>query len=229
MSSGVAGTAMGATLSDEQRDLLVESNINDDLSTQAVAQGRRLEEQASHASRELQPGQLAFPNGRIVNVEDLDLDHAYITGNYTSIFADTAKYMKSPLPGAMYVWAKKDDPHALSKVRSHLYRRVELEELHDDCDLPISIVVAEQTVPGSKPNTHTTAGKKNYVVMFDVQLMEVGPEAVKRLYKLPAAQAQIRALGNIPLQQFRDRVKDVTKGGAQVEFESKVVRRPIGE
>ena len=75
----VAGTAMGATLSDEQRDLLVESNINDDLSTQAVAQGRRLEEQASHASRELQPGQLAFPNGRIVNVEDLDLDHAFQT------------------------------------------------------------------------------------------------------------------------------------------------------
>jgi hypothetical protein len=220
-----------AALTDEERETLKAGGIVDDLSTQGASEGRRLAEQAQGASHRLAPGTVAFPNGRIVRVEDLDIDHEYLAGNYTSIFADTAKYLKNPLPGAMYVWAKKDDPNALAKVRSHLYRRVELDELVDDCDLPVSMLEGQEstTTAPQKPNTHPTAGKKNYVVMYDVQLMEVRPEAVKRLYGLPAIQAKAKMLANMPLQQLKGQVEDLTGKRATVEYDSKVVHRPVGE
>lgn len=197
-------------------------DITDDLSQQGVTSMRSITDQAQIASREpVNEGEVVFPNGRRVKISDLNIDMEYMAGDHTSIFADTARFLKNPIPGAMYVWAKKDDPAALAKVRGHLYRRVELDELKEDIDLPISVI--------ESVTTHKTAGKKEYVAMYDVQLMEVLPEAVKRLYKLPAAQAVMKQAGNVPFRQLSERVKDLTGGRASVEMTRKEVRSPVGE
>lgn len=214
----MSGAAQNAQPTPEQEELL-KSGINDDLSTQGVASMRSLESQARAVSEGVVDGEVVFPNGRRMKVSDLNLDHEYLSGDHSSIFADTAKYLRDPIPGAMYVWAKANDPNALSKVRQHLYRRVELDELKDDVDLPISAV--EQL------STHKTAGQKHYVQMYDVQLMEVPPEAVKRLYKLPAAQAIMKAAGNLPFDQLKRQMGEMSKGGVQLEYTRKEVLSPI--
>lgn len=209
--------AMGAQPTDEL-EALARSGINDDLATQGVTSMRSLQAQAETASR-ASDGYVYYPNGGRRKVSDLNLDHEYTSGDHSSIFVDTAKYLKSPLPGAMYVWAKANDPNALGKVRQHLYRRVELDELKDDVDLPISAVEAM--------TTHANAGKKQYVQMYDVQLMEVPPEAVRKLYHLPAAQAIMKAAGNLPFDQLKQQVSDMTRGQASIEYTRREVMSPI--
>jgi hypothetical protein len=217
-------TAMNPKLTGEQADLLLNDagietgDVTEDFSQQAVTSLRNLTATPEQIANRAEPGYVVFPNGRKVKISDLNLDHEYLAGDHKSIFADTAKYMKDPLPGAMYVWAKKDDPLAAAKVRSHLYRRVELDELKDDIDLPIS---QYELV------THKNAGKKAYAQMFDVQLMEVTPEAVKRLYKLPAAQAIMKQAGGAPFERLKDQVKELTRGQASVEYTRKEVLSPI--
>lgn len=207
---------MGASPSDEQVKLL---GVGDDLSQQGAAAARGANQQ--QISDRVQSDEVVFPNGRKVKVADLNLDHEYLSGDHSSIFADTSKFLKNPMPGAMYVWAKANDPRALAKVRAHQYRRVELDELLDDIDLPISAVEAL--------TTHKNAGAKKYVQMFDVQLMEVPPEAVKRLYKLPAAHAIMKAAGNLPFDALKNRVEELTRGQATVEVTRKEVLSPITE
>jgi hypothetical protein len=211
---------MNAHPTEEQADLLIgdDGDVTQSFSDQAVTSLRKLTATPEQINQKAEDGYVVFPNGRKVRISDLNLDHEYLSGDHSSIFADTAKFLKDPMPGAMYVWAKKDDPQAAAKVRSHLYRRVELDELKDDIDLPIAQY---------ELTTHKNAGKKAYAQMFDVQLMEVTPEAVKRLYKLPAAQAIMKQAGHAPFNALREQVKEMTKGQASVEMTRKEVLSPI--
>ena len=142
-----------------------------------------------------------LPGGRRAAISQF-IDHDYIPGEHSSIFADATKFMKEVKPGCKYVWAAKHDPGTFAKVRAQMYRPVQKDEIRDDTATPIE--------------THKMAGKE-YVGVYDVILMEVPERAVKQLYQWPEAQAVMKTAQGTAFQNLKGRLEGETGGKVTAE------------
>lgn len=162
-------------------------------------------------------GYVTLPGGSREKVENL-VDHEYIPGEHSSIFAATEKIVKDPKPGHMYVWADKKDANTFGKIRAKKYFPLTADDILGDTDAPIE--------------TYTMAGadgKKNeYIGIHDLILCEVPPQAVKELYKRREQEAILRLVRNQPFADAQAEARSISKGGVHMEIETKDVRAENG-
>lgn len=167
-------------------------------------------ERANRAADDIRTSvKIPLPNGKFGTL-DLFIDNDYRSGNYTSIFSDPSKFMKEVNPDCIYAWVAFHKGSAESslggKIRSGAYRPVREDEIHDNFDLPIM--------------THKAAGE-TLICVYDVALVEVQPQAVKRLYKWREQQAVTKTVRNAAYEFLKSRVEADTGGAARVEMDIK--------
>jgi hypothetical protein len=151
---------------------------------------------------------VALPNGQFANISDL-IDVNARPGNHTAIFSDTARFLKNPGPGCIYAWVNvKKSAEILGKVRSRMYRIVEIDELKDDEDIPIT--------------THKMGGQQ-FVIVYDVALVEVQPRAIPELYKWRETLAIQKTVRNAAFEHLRNTVRNATEGRATAELTFKEI------
>lgn len=144
-----------------------------------------------------------MPGATLARLADI-IDHDYIAEDHTSIFHDIEKYLKSPLPGAQYCWAAKDDPNTYGRERRKEYRRVEYNEIVDNCPLPLT--------------THV-GPTGEYCCVYDLVLMEMPPDVVRKKRRWPAQGALLRTVRGVPFKQMKDGLTDMTGGAVRSEME----------
>jgi hypothetical protein len=144
------------------------------------------------------------------------VDHEYLAEDHTSIFAkDPATYLREPDPDCMYVWPAKADPHLFARIRGGSYRPVSTGELRDDCALPVTThTVAGIVHDEPQPDGSVKAVPTSMVAVYDLVLMEVSPQAVKRFYRWPQYQAALRTAQNLPFEQLRQQIEQESRGRA---------------
>lgn len=154
---------------------------------------------------------IPLPNGRMGTFEDL-IDHDYRPGSHTSMFADPTKYMKEVNSDCQYGWVAfrgdSNQAHLLGKVRSGAYRLVDSEEVLDDKDIPIM--------------THRLNGQ-DCVAIYDLILVEIQPQAVKRYYRHREQQALLKTVNNVAFGAFQQQVENASGGMVRASFEVKDV------
>ena len=150
---------------------------------------------------------IALPNGETRGLaETLALiDHEYIQEDIKSIYADPHDYLEHVKPDHMYAWPSMKDPMTLAKIRSGMYRPVELEELRKDSATPIEV--------------KAKAGI-DFVCIGDVALVEIPPRGVAKMYRSREAQAVLRTARNQSYEALKRNVEHASNGLVQVEMES---------
>ena len=144
-----------------------------------------------------------MPGATLARLADI-IDHDYMPEDHTSIFSAVEAYLKSPTPGAQYCWAAKDDPNTFGRERRKEYRRVDYSELRDDCPLPLTTHVGP-------------AGE--YVCVYDLLLMEMPPDVVRKKRKWPAQGALLRTVRGVPFKTMKEGLHDMTGGGVNASMD----------
>lgn len=144
-----------------------------------------------------------MPGATLARLADI-IDHDYIPEDHTSIFNAVEQYIKAPLPGAQYCWAAKDDPNTYGRERRKEYRRVEYVEIIDNCPLPLT--------------THV-GPTGEYCCVYDLVLMEMPPDIVRKKRRWPAQGALLRTVRGVPFKTMKDGLADMTGGAVRSEME----------
>lgn len=144
-----------------------------------------------------------LPGGTMARLADI-IDHDYTAEDHTSIFNDVEQYLLNPTPGAQYCWAAKDDPNTYGRERRKEYRRVDYTELRDDISLPLT--------------THV-GPTGEYCCVYDLVLMEMPPDVVRKKRRWPAQAALLRTVRGVPFKQMKEGLSDMTGGGVRAEMD----------
>lgn len=164
---------------------------------------QKMTEQRKSVEGAAPDGLVPMPGGTIARLADI-IDHDYVPEDHTSIFNSVEQYLKHPMPGAQYCWAAKDDPNTYGRERRKEYRRVGYDEIREDCALPLT--------------THM-GPTGEYCCVYDLVLMEMPPEVVKKKRRWPAQGALLRTVRGVPFQKMKDHVTDFSGGAVRAEMD----------
>lgn len=144
-----------------------------------------------------------MPGATLARLADI-IDHDYIPEDHTSIFSSIVDYLEHPTPGADYCWAAKDDPNTYGRERRKEYRRVEYAEIRGDCPLPLT--------------THV-GPTGEYCCVYDLVLMEMPPDVVRKKRRWPAQGALLRTVRGVPFKTMKSGLQDITGGAVHAQMD----------
>lgn len=210
----VAESAQGAIAQDAgliPPEASLQATSHESLDAQAVARARAIIAQHAQSVASGRP-LVALPNGEYSEMTDDEMELFDFTAQqHRSLFADIHEVVADPKPGYMYVWAAiwnpRNDKHnarTMSHIRSQRYRVVTLDEAREDSPHPIE--------------TMKYAGK-DAIVIGDVVLCEVSPQAQRHLYKWRYATARQNTNRWAGFNDLKNKIDSAGRGQALAEIE----------